>query len=627
MKYFVCLLDTTGTGIADEICRQYDSLPRIRGLSFHWQRASDTAVLVAGDEVSSEACVARDGTWTAAGIVRLDNRSDLEQWAGGEARDLTDLELVLRVTAQHGTRYIGKTLGDFAFVAWSSSTRTAVAACDVFAVRRLFYVKRNGLLAFASRAEALALGERYEVEYLARLVALQWPARDLSVYAGVRALPAASMAVADRGKLTVRRYWTATDIEVRPSGSLPETEAVETCRQLLCEAVRLRFGKPGTTWAQLSGGLDSSSLVSIAQWLAARGEVEGLAGTVTYVDRQGTPVDEREFSDAVVQRWDVRNEVILDPPTWYDDEFALPTMDQPTLDISVYPRDRRMCAVVQKAGGRVLLTGWGGDELWTGSMLFFADWLAQGRFITAAREIARRAAIGRVSFWELAYKNAILPLLPRPLQQHLISDDYVIQPWLNSAALRRHGVTLRTPLAPEYAGPWGGKYRHAIETRINELPAVTDRGVVADSVDVRHPMLYRPLCEFAAGLPPELRAKPQVHRWLLREAVRGILPDKVRTRIGKPGTGDVVAMSLMAERRRLAQLLNDPILAELQIVDARKLRAAFDSQFEGGPRQGYSHSEILSTLAVEAWLQMRCGRWPRGGHRSSKEGRMEFAGS
>jgi asparagine synthase (glutamine-hydrolysing) len=148
------------------------------------------------------------------------------------------------------------------------------------------------------------------------------------------------------------------------------------------------------------------------------------------------------------------------------------------------------------------------------------------------------------------------------------------------------------------------------------LANVTNRGIVADILDVRHPLLYRPLVEFALRLPPELRARPYAHRWVLREALRGILPEKVRQRVGKPGTGDVLAWSLATHRAQLAGLLREPMLAELGLVDAAKLRAAFDVAPFRTLNGEDVHSTVHSTLTVEAWLQIRSGRWPCGGHLS-----------
>jgi asparagine synthetase B (glutamine-hydrolysing) len=143
--------------------------------------------------------------------------------------------------------------------------------------------------------------------------------------------------------------------------------------------------------------------------------------------------------------------------------------------------------------------------------------------------------------------------------------------------------------------------------------------VVEDALDVRHPFLYRPLVEFALRLPPALCIRPHQHKWVLREAMRDILPEVVRTRIGKGSPIDVGVWSFSALRSALEPLVRESILADLGIVDAVKLRRALDET----PREAYSitqqHISVFATLAVEAWLQARSGRWPREGLPEVKE--------
>jgi asparagine synthase (glutamine-hydrolysing) len=146
--------------------------------------------------------------------------------------------------------------------------------------------------------------------------------------------------------------------------------------------------------------------------------------------------------------------------------------------------------------------------------------------------------------------------------------------------------------------------------KINELPTVAGQGVLADLLDVRHPMMYRPLVELALRLPPDLRARPHAQRWVLRQSMRGILPEAIRTRVGKQDTGETLAYSLMTERARLLELLKDPILADLGVLDAARLRIAFNAATRRFGGANDIHAQLATTLCVEAWLQMRSGGWP-----------------
>lgn len=613
MMFFTCLLDPGGKGILGTTRRDYERLARSIGLPFQWRSIGQMSVLVAGAETKGIPLVTANDNCSAVGVVRLDNRAKVAEWSGCDDSGSSDLELVLHVVGRHGPKYVAQFGGDFAFVVWNAATQTAVVAVDIFALKKLYYTQRGGIVALSSRAEALAVDERYEVQYLAELVAGCSPTPTLTVYSEVQAIPAATVGVLECGRLFLTEYWTPYAFEPNIRWIAAKHEAAGTCRQLLAESLKLRLGGYRETWAQLSGGIDSSAVVALTQWLYETGAIPyGLAGTVTYTDREGTEADEREYSNLVASHWRLGNETIVNPRFWFDPRYPLPRSDLPGFTLPFYSREQELCRIVRESGGHVLLTGIGGDELFTGVMLFFADWIARGRALPAIREMARRATIGRVSFWELAYRNALLPLLPSALRNALLEGRAPTPSWLCKTVIRKYQLRAHGIVASEYAGRLGHKYQDAVAKNIAAIGSDFEYGTIGDALDVRHPFLYRPLVEFALQLPPELCAQPHARKWLLREAMRGILPEAVRTRIGKGGPAELYAWSLAAQRPLLDALVREPILADLGIVDPVQLRDAFDNLPHEPRREDERHASLHMTLVIEAWLQMRVGRWPRG---------------
>ncbi len=611
----MCVIDSEGRGIGDAVRRRYESLPLSRGFSFHWEYGVRLALMSAGDEARPSSMAARFGDCVGAGAVHLDNPGDLERWSDVTPSTLSDLALVLRAVTKLGRMCVPKILGDFGFVVWDPATCTAIAACDAFAIKRLYYVRHDGLLVFSSRAEALASGDGYEQQYLAELVGACIPAPDLTVYAGIRAVVAGTMLVLEQGRLTAQRYWSPDSVSEEPRWRSATGEAVMTCRRLLAESVRMRLGNDGATWSHLSGGIDSSSVVGVAQWLLSQGlSPHGLAGTVTYTDSHGTGADEREYSNAVQAKWGVHNCTLADFPIWIDDEYRPPRNDQPGVDLVFYPRDCRIADMVTRAGGRALLTGAGGDILFAGNMFFFADWIAGGRVLPALREMARRAAIGRVSFWEIAYRNAILPLLPRGARARLVRELGQMPPWVLREVADRYELRSRAYAPLTCAGRIGHKYRGAVAAAILAMGPNQMVGVLEDALDVRHPFLYRPLVEFALQLPAELCVQPHARKWILREAMLGILPENVRTRVGKGSPYGLLSWWTAARGADLAPLLQAPILADMGIVDVKRLRLGLVEAMHEGDRRERLIGIVHHTLAIEAWLQLRSGRWLRRSH-------------
>jgi asparagine synthase (glutamine-hydrolysing) len=619
MNFFACLINYEGNHVPMDVRRKYEALPRARGMPFGWHIVGPVAVLIGGRIGEHEALVADHVTRVAVGTVRLDNRSDLHRWAECDNHDASDLELVSRVVGRYGATHVQHFLGDFAFLVWDATTRTVVGACDALSVRKLYWTQRCGLLAVASRAEALALESAYDVQYLAERVAWCSPSPGLTPYRGVNAVPAGAMMALNDGKVSIRQYWSAYDVTSAGAWPKSDGEAVEACRAMLCDSVRLRLTGRPDTWGQLSGGMDSSSVVCVAQWLAEQGTVDcGLAGTVTYVDPHGSGGDERRYAQGVVQRWAIDNEVIMTSPAWQGDQISAAITDEPTGSFETSVRDYRLCEVMRRAAATVLLTGAGGDVLFGGTMFFFADWVARGHIWAAVREMTRRAAIGRASFWEIAYRNALLPLLPRVLQCHLMQERGNVPSWVDRATARRLKLHERAVAPQLYGGRIGKKYRDAAAAIVSAVPAGLPVGIIEETVDVRHPFYYRPLVEFALQLPPELCVRPYARKWVLREAMTGILPELVRTRIGKGTYNGAVAWSLATQREVLEPLVRESVLADLGVIDPDKLRAALDmAQYEHDERLSISGA-VSYTLSIEAWLQARSGRWPRArqAHRS-----------
>jgi asparagine synthase (glutamine-hydrolysing) len=284
--------------------------------------------------------------------------------------------------------------------------------------------------------------------------------------------------------------------------------------------------------------------------------------------------------------------------------------DQPNYPVSMALRDQAAARLVYDAGGRVLLTGEGGDSLVAGTMFFFADWMVTGRAVDAMREMAHRAALGRVSFWRLAYENALLPLMPHGAR-HLLTRTRIGSrpPWIPARLARRYDLASRPTLDLIYAGRLGRKYADAVAYTIGSISAGLPLGPRNELLDVRHPYLHRPLVEFALRLAPDLCVQPHARKWILREAMRDILPEMVRTRIGKGAMDGLNVWSLMRDTKRADRLLENSILADLGCMDVAALRRVLDDIRRGvGHHAGWR--DLLGTaLDVEIWLRLRSGRW------------------
>jgi asparagine synthase (glutamine-hydrolysing) len=453
------------------------------------------------------------------------------------------------------------------------------------------------IVLFSSRIGALASDERIDLDYVGRFLMGLPSASAQTIWADVRAVPAGGCLV-QRGTVRSARYhWRAEEFE--PGTSLSEVAAVEQFRSLFTEAVRVRIDDPAHTWAQLSGGLDSSSVVAIANR-----QQTSLAGTVTLVDTL-TGGDERAWSNAVVNRFQLRNELITDYWAWQADGDEPPRTDAPSPVYPFFARDRRMVDIVRDSGGRVLLSGFGSDHYLVGNFHYITDLAARGKVNAAIRELLGWSVASRQSFWTMARDHLVAPFLPAA-RGSVPTDPESVPQWLDAAFARQHHVSTLMPAACLGTTRPGSRFHAMTMAGLAAVPAWLHAWPFEGALDVRYPFLHRPLVEAVLAMPASMRIRPGTNKWVLREAMHGILPESVRSRVTKGSIDARILWSFQQERRTLDRMLRDPILAQLGCVDPTALRNSVDRARRGIPT---NLVHLMSALSLETWLAVRAGRW------------------
>src|SRR5690606_7668818 len=276
-----------------------------------------------------------------------------------------------------------------AFVVWDARAHKLIAVRDAFGVKPLYWRVQRGTVSFAATQDLLATGADYDLDHIADILSGMRGPTDRTIWRDVRAVPGGGLLVQRGTVQSGRRYWTPEAFE--PEESIDEQTASEQFLALFREGVRSRLGAPATTWSQLSGGLDSSSVVCMSHALLGGGQ--SLAGTITVVDSLGNG-DERKYSEAVIRRVDCRNEQVRDYWAWQEAGLAPPVTDGPRPLFPFFARDRRVCDVVRKSGGRVLLSGFGADHYLFGNLHYVTDMARAGRIGAALRELAAWSVAG-----------------------------------------------------------------------------------------------------------------------------------------------------------------------------------------------------------------------------------------
>ena len=506
------------------------------------------------------------------GDVRLDNRPELTEALGSTrpGRDCGDIELIAAAHQRWGRDVASHLVGDFAFVAVEPSGRLECYR-DHMGIKPVYYWQSSDWFVIASEIRQIGaldggpstIDVGMAGEFLSGVV--DDPVR--TIIAGVNRLPAAHGLEFD-GDCRTRRYWRPALDEPIILGA--RGAYIERFRELFDDAVEARVRAPGPIGSQLSGGLDSTSVTAAA----ARNHHDVRALSCLF---PGAPrTDERPFIDAAVEllgddvSWcGVVDDVDRQP--WVDDDVAFSS------DIPLPPDGPVHVDLGRKvvaSGGRVVLTGHGGDHWLDASPYVLPDLLSRGRLGAAWRLASADVGGGPVTVGRALIGHAFRWYKPdwvrRPGESRA---PWVVGPARVGADLDRRRVPSRVPIAYR-----DRKARLLDQINSSGYEAMTrtmlDRIAASAGVEARHPYLDRRLMEFAARVPASVHAEPGRQRTLQRDALADLLPAGTVERRSKASFSEVWWQEI--QRHTPPDGLGSGRVAQLGWVDRRLLEAAVE---------------------------------------------------
>ena len=463
---------------------------------------------------------------------RIDNREEI----AGARCTASDADVVLQAYAQWEKECPAHLIGDFAFVIWDRPNRRLFCARDVVGVKPFYYTNSRETFACSSAVGALLAVPGVETkpnegmvgEFLANSISSQ----EETLLSGILRLPAAHAMCVEPGGVRKWRYW---DIDTaRSIRYATDAEYQAHFLELFEEAVRCRLR--GDVGAELSGGLDSSSVVTIANRL---GDNSRPLETFSIVC-PGMPCDESDFSAAVIEKLGVPatcTEPFLADASLYMEEaethHAFP--GYPNTHMS-----RPLKELAKTRGCSALLTGLGGDEWFSGNPYRYADHIRRGQLVTLAKEVhADYETVASRTVAADVLRFGLLPLVGRPIRRRLraLRPRRQAPHFLEPEFAARIGLQDRVR-PPAAAHPFdslaqGDLYstlRNGAWTHGNE---VEERATAALGLEHRHPFFDRRLIEFAMAIPGEQHWRNGVQKRVLRGAMGRSLPHAVANRHDK----------------------------------------------------------------------------------------------
>lgn len=538
---------------------------------------------------------------------------------GHHFRSASDTEVLLAAYAEWGIDCLNKLSGMWAFAIWDARRQRLFCARDRFGIKPLYYHRTAERLIFASEIKALFAdpttpNRPNDPRIYDFLVYGYLDHRADTCFDQIMQIPAGHFLLAQTdGTLSIRHYWQITP---QPTLTLSDDEASTRFADLFTQSVRLHLQSDVPIGTCLSGGLDSSSIVVVAHDLLRTSTIE----RTTIGPRQRTfsacyddaRYDERRFMQAVIAYTGVTN-----AQTFPDSRHLLDDLDafiwhqeQPCGSTSVYAQWCVM-RLAHQHGITVLLDGQGADELLAGYPIYQAAWWAtlaqQGHWLHLRRELigySQRFGAARAA----RLREAVRLVLPEALAAQISTHLGTPQPdWLGPRL--HHQRWERPPIAPTFSDPLH-RLMHNYLVALN-LPALLryeDRNAMAFSIEARVPFLDEHLAEFAFRLPGAQLLRNGESKWVLRQALRHLLPDIIATRQDKIGFATPGDDWLRNDLRPLAEeVLSAPSLAQRGYILPAQAQTRWAHQQAGHSNQ---HHLIWRWLHLELWARRFLDRRP-----------------
>ena len=534
-------------------------------------------------------------------------RKELER-EGFEFQTKTDSEIIIPLYQKYGIDAVHYLRGEFAFAVWDENTQTLFAGRDRFGIKPLFYAEFDNKLYLASEAKTLfAVGVPFEWDEESVFQQMYfYPNQDRTLFSRIRQLPAGCLLLAKNGNLRIERYWDldypsekieSESAENKISGD--ERELTRQLRDEIDEAVRLRLRADVEVAAFLSGGIDSSAILGIAakhypkkiKAFTIGFEEEGF--DETEIAKETSQFAKAEFNPVKVSFADIA------------ENLRMAVTQAETFGVNWHGVARYILSRAVKDNGiKVALTGEGADEIFAGYIQFKQDFEQIGNpendpkikhFESVFKKLGfvpawmRKISLGRAAFdlfltKEFAEKFKSYDLYENFLKQfdvQLAGRDY----------LRQSQYLWTRSILPNYT-------------------LFAERLEAGNGVETRVPFLDHKLFEFTRKIPANLLIHEMQEKYILREAVRPVLTERVYKRAKHP----FLAPSPLSDKHNpMFEIINDTLRGkaaeDVPFLDQKVIVAVLD-RFSDLPRTTQtSLDSVLAMLVCACFLQEEFKTW------------------
>lgn len=525
-----------------------------------------------------------------------------------------DTEAIVHAYEEWGDGCVERLNGQFGFALWDGTNRRLLLARDRVGIKPIHYSYRDGLLVFGSEIKAMlahpSVPRELDVQALDQYLTYEHVPVPRTMFRGIQKLAPGHYLVLDRDGLRSHQYW---DFDIKRSENGHKATSAdwdERFRQTLQEAVQMELMSDVPLGVFLSGGLDSST---IAAYMAQALNRPVQSFSIAFEDPS---FDESRYASRVAQHLGLqhREQVLTEPMMWELVPRLADILDEPLGDSSIIP-----CYLLAQFARKyvtVALGGDGGDELLAGYSTMQAHRLTSfyNRIPSFLRQRVITPAVQRLpvshnnlSFDYKAKRFVAWAELPVPERHHL---------WLGSFSPEEKESLLRPEVRSQLSeNAFSVAREHFQEAECREdldrvlytdmklyldtdILAKVDRSSMAHSLEARVPFLNTVMLEMAAEMPLDLKLHGFTRKYLLRRAMKGVLPDDI---VNRPKKGFNIPVARWF-RGALKGLLLDVLSHDHGVFDMDAVQRLVKDHLDGTRD---NRKQLWTLLVFQLWYD----RW------------------
>ncbi|MDD3978062.1 MAG: asparagine synthase (glutamine-hydrolyzing) [Methanomicrobium sp.] len=522
-------------------------------------------------------------------------REELKDY-GHIFRTKTDSEVIIHAFEEWGHKCLERFNGMWAFAIWDERNNELFCARDRIGIKPFYYSYTDEGLIFASEIKALCknpkTGERVNEEKFVTF--LKWGLSDYdneTMFDGIfQLLPAHFMRVSN-DTVEIGKYWNTKPSKDAVSKNISDEELSNTFLDLLRDSVKLHLRSDVSIGTCLSGGLDSSTITAlineikkdeISKSLNKRPEERNSSQKTFSAVFSDKRFDESDFIKTVVNSADVDAHYISPNPKelWSEIDNLIYSNDEPFMQLTLYSQYCVMRDIGKNV--KVVLDGQGADEMLGGYIAYFychiKDLMIKGHIIKALSE-----GFGILKNHRSFVKYATGQFFIRKKRRGLIRGDEI--------PLKRYQGSLNEALDSDLKA-----------TNLPYLLHWEDRTSMAFSVEARVPFLDYRVVEFLTSLPADQKIRKGVTKYILRKAIKGIVPEEIRCRMDKKGFSTPEEVWMKEDLKEdILNVINSESFRSRKYWNPEEVKEEYNDFLSGNT--GYS-SEIWRIVCGELWLRL-----------------------